>query len=75
MIARNGKRFIKTGKKDLKNIREKGKQILERKNTKDDAIKQEDITHLVNKVKRENPVNIEEKKDNSDDQNMFKIFD
>ena len=75
MVVRKGKSFIKTGKKDLKNVAEKGKHILERTHTKDDTIKQEDINHLVSKVKRENPVKSEDDKKGSNDRNMFKIFD
>ena len=72
MMTRKG-RNISTSTKRSVNInetraKEKTKAVLERTQTKDDRIRQEDINHMLNKV-REKP------KSGSGSRDMFKIFD
>lgn len=73
VVYKRGRRFVGKKGKSIKDIRAKGKGILERTGTKEDETKQKDINYLVNKVKKENPINTN--KNNSDDSNMFRIFD
>lgn len=70
MVTKRGRNFKVQSKKNIniKEVRAKGRDVLERAQTKEDKIRQEDIDHLVNKV-REKP------KSSSDSQNMFRIFD
>lgn len=70
MVARKGVSLRSTKKTNsVKEIRAKGKSILERSQTKEDKIRQEDIDHLVNRAKDQ------PKEDSTDSKNMFRIFD
>jgi hypothetical protein len=76
MVVKKGKSLKIFSKKgtDVKEVREKGKHILERTHTEEDKIKQEDIDHLVSKVKESNPQG-DKKESKPEDKSMFKIFD
>ncbi len=63
MVMRKGKSFVRRRPKSGGN--------LERKTTKADGIKQEDIDHLVNKANPERKVEAKDSKDKS----MFKLFE
>lgn len=88
LVLKRGRRSVSSSKRDVKSIRKKGKrilekrlekrkaEILERTETKEDKIRQEDINYLVKKATvKERDMWREDSKKSSDDQNMFRIFD
>lgn len=73
-VRRDNVRRNKVRQNKIKEVREKGRDVLERTTTKEDVIRQKDIDHLINKVKRENP-QLARSRDSSGNQNMFRMFD
>ena len=75
MVTKRGRSFNKVQNKksvNVKEVRAKGREVLERTQSKEDKIRQEDINHLLDKV-REKPRS--GSRSGSDSQNMFRIFD
>ena len=75
MVTKRGRSFNKVQNKksvNVKEVRAKGREVLERTQSKEDKIRQEDINNLLDKV-REKPRS--GSRSGSDSQNMFRIFD